>query len=166
MTEKELTAKLRTLAGDISTISEEAKRNLIYYYESFEERDNIIRNMYVHDYAPVRTSAPTAFANNSNERLMVYERFVDGYSGYMVNTLSEYREHIRRKDEAGKLLTYIMSLPCVCTRVIYYCYVRNMPVREVCSSLFMSKSTFYRYRKLAIELLVSKYNEEAENNMV
>ena len=166
MTAEELTAKLRTLAGDINTISEEAKHNLIYYYESFEERDSMIRNMYVRDYAPVRTSAPTAFANNSNERLMIYEKFVDGYSRYMNNTLSEYREHIRRKEEAGKLLTYIMSLPCVCTRVIYYCYVRDMSVEEVCRSLFMSKSTFYRYRKLAIELLVSKYNEDGEHNMV
>jgi len=160
MTAEIIISRLKTLADDINTVSEEAKRSLIYYYESFEERDDIIRNMYIQDYAPVKTSVPSAFSDHANDRLMIYERFVDGYTRYMDNTLSEYYDLIKRKEDAGKLLTYIMSLPCVCTRVIYYAYVRRMPIDDICSSLYMSRSTFYRYRRTAIELLVSKYNEE------
>ena len=163
MTEEMITARLRTLSEDIAEISEEAKKELIYYCEASGEREQIIKDMYAKDFAPVKTSAPTGFSNGAHDRLMLYEEFVDGYSRYLDNTLKEYRKHISRKEEARRLLTYIMSLPGVCTRVIYMAYVRKMPIEDVCKSLYMSKSTFYRYRKLAIQLLTMRYNESDNN---
>ena len=157
MTDKMIKERLKTIAKDLSFVDEDAKQCLRFYREATEERDELIRDMYAKEYAPVATSAATCFSRDVYTRLNTYDSYISGYEEYIENTINEYRAKIKRKDEARRLVVLILSLPSVCNRVIYFAYLKNMPVEELCKDLYMSKSTYYRYRNTAIKLLAKQF---------
>ena len=66
----------------------------------------------------------------------------------------------KRKEEARSLLTMVMTLPANLTRVIYLAYLKRLPVDQLCENLFMSRSTYYRYRHVAIKMLAESFDPE------
>ena len=158
MEKKALIFRLKTLADDINSIDEEASRCLYIYNETLQGRDDYIKNMYVKDFAPIKTSVPTNFSKDRETRIEVYEDFIASYDEFLRKTLIEYHDLISRKSESLFILAQILSLPFVCSRVLYLSFVKKYKVKEVCDSLYMSQSTYYRYRSRAIDLLLDRLN--------
>ena len=160
MTEYEIKERLKTLAEDINSTDTDAMRSLMFYCDASEEQEDLIRNMYAQEHAPVHTSDTDGFSSGDKENITQYEEFVSGYESYLNRTLKEYYEKTRRQKIARDILVEVMNLPCVHTRVIYYTYLHKMSIHQVCDSLFMSRSTYYRYHKEAIMLIAKRYNEK------
>lgn len=159
MDQNEIKKRLKTLSHDLNCVEDEAKQRLLACIDSQEEGEKLIRDMYTKDYAPVSTSLPAGFTSGAKDRLLLYEEFVCGFEGYLKDTINDYRSLINRKNEAFRLLTCIMSLSSVCTKIMYMTYVRNMSMDEVCNKLYMSRSTYFRYHKAAVIQLEKKYND-------
>lgn len=164
MDKKVILKKLKTLADDINSIDQEASKCLYVYNEALQGRDEYIKNLYAEEFAPVKTSVVTGFSRNHEMRIEVYEDFISGYDEFLKSTLIEYHDLIERKTESLYLLAQILSLPFVCSRLLYLSYVRKFTVAEVCENLYMSVSTYYRYRGIAIQMLLDRLNNpEIEN---
>ena len=159
MDQAEIKKRLKTLSHDLNCVEDDAKQRLMACIDSQEECEKLIRDMYTKDYAPVNTSMSSGFTSGAKDRLALYEEFVCGFDGYLKDTIDDYKSVINRKNEAYRLLTCIMSLSSVCTKIMYLTYVRNMTMDEVCSKLYMSRSTYFRYHKAAIIQLEKKYND-------
>ncbi|SCW27439.1 Protein of unknown function [Ruminococcaceae bacterium YRB3002] len=163
MTEHELKNRLKTLQDDLKPEQNDAMRELMYYCDATDEQEDLIRRMYAAECAPVHTSDINGFSSGDKEHISVFEEYVEGYKAYRARILKEYYEKMRKQKNARELLVNVMNLPGVCTRIMYNTYLRRMSIRKVCETLYMSRSTFYRYHSESIALLLRKYNE-AENS--
>ena len=160
MDQAEIKRRLKTLSEDLNRVEDDAKQRLMACIESQEECETLIRDMYTKDYSPVNTSTSAGFTSGAKDRLQLYEEFVCGFDRYLKETIDDYNSVITRKNEAYKLLTFIMSLSSVCTKIMYLTYVRNMTMDEVCKRLFMSRSTYFRYHRAALDQLEKKYEQD------
>ena len=164
MDQTEIKKRLKSLSEDLNRVEDIARQRLKLCIESQEECENLIRDMYIKDYSPVNTSMTSGFTSGAKDRLMLYEEFVYGFDRYLKETIDDYNSSITRKNEAYRLLTYIMSLSSVCTKIMYLTYVLNKTMDEVCKSMFMSRSTYFRYHRAALVQLEKKYNETGDDS--
>jgi len=154
MDRDELIRRLKSLPDDINANNEGVKKAIQYYLDAAEDKDKFIKDAYASDYAPFATSAVTGFSRDADDRMEIYEKFIEGFDSYLIQLVEEYLEIVERKKEARKLLTLIMNLPPKHTKIIYYIYLKHMSVDELCEKLYMSRATFYRYKGQAVKMLI------------
>jgi len=160
MSEQEILARLKTLVNDVNSDDTEAKKCIQEYCDATEEKDNIIKDQYAEENAPVATASADEFSSSDKSNQGFFDQYVLGYDEYLTNMLKEYNSLMKRKIEARKLMTMVMMLPFKLSRVIYLAYIRQVPVEDLCNDLYMSRSTYYRYRSVALKILAKNYDPE------
>ncbi|MBP5260860.1 MAG: DUF1492 domain-containing protein [Clostridiales bacterium] len=160
MTEIEMIERLKRLPDDINALDNDLRKNVSDYLCASEEKDRLIKERYAGERAPAVTSRVNGFSRDAQDKLDFYDDFIDDYERYIDNVVDEYKLLTKRKEEARSLLTMVMTLPANLTRVIYLAYLKRLPVDQLCENLFMSRSTYYRYRHVAIKMLAESFDPE------
>ena len=89
--------------------------------------------------------------------------FTEGYDIFVKKIEKHYAELVQKRKEAMRLFTCMVSLPLSMSSVLYLTYFKRLDPDEVSVQLFMSRSTYYRTKQKAIQLLVIRCREQEAN---
>ncbi|MBO4636786.1 MAG: hypothetical protein J5685_06535 [Clostridiales bacterium] len=148
----ELLEKLRKLRRDIS-LGDGDDRFEQFIRESINDREDLAREFYFGENAPVSVSKTEYTHNNTADMNKIMIDVVSGFEEFMDRIVKEKNRDYERKKEAATLLKSIMILPMPYCQILYLRYYKCFNWQQVCFIVHMGKTTFYRKHDEAVEML-------------
>jgi len=127
--------------------------------EQDKDRKELL-SLYVHDHAPCAVTSSEYGAQSDVDYTAIMIDFTDGFETYSKKMKDEIDRIVVRNTHALYLFLNILKLPHPASEVLYYRYYKKMSAVDVQKKLYMSRSTYFRVNKAALELLVDKYNSD------
>ena len=149
-----LLRKLNSLYKDVNSAPERTE----------EEKRKIIMNLYAGYYAPAKVTDYSGLPKRRCDMTGEMLDFVENFDKYIASLEDEYNYYIRQKREAVALLAMILSLRQPYSRILYLRYYKKMPPEKMCIELHIARSTLFRKRNDALEVLAEMFAEN--NNLV
>lgn len=151
--ELELLKMLSELHEAIRRPSEDLLLKFACYAKTRSEREFLIKEMYISDYAlasVVDTERDVIEVEPDPDR---YNDFVIGFDKYLERTEKEIDEIINDNRQALIVFRTMLGLEHPYSTLLYNEFFRELPRKELLNTMYMSKSTFYRKRTIALEKL-------------
>ena len=159
-----LLRKLNSLYKDVNSAPEDTTSYLSFIKRTEEEKRKIIMDLYAGYYAPAKVTDYSGLPKRRCDMTGEMLDFVENFDKYIASLEDEYNYYIRQKREAVALLAMILSLRQPYSRILYLRYYKNMPPEKMCIELHIARSTLFRKRNDALEVLAEMFAEN--NNLV
>jgi len=85
--------------------------------------------------------------------------FSQGFDKYIASLEKEYADAKRRRNEAVKLLTMLMTLKPPYSMILYLRYYRKISPKDACYQLHIARSTLFRKQSAALTQLSELFAE-------
>ena len=158
----ELLDRLRNLRGDIS-FGDEEDRFKMFIDESINDREELARQFYFSENAPITVSDLEYTHGNSANMNKIMIEVVEGFENFLDQIMIEQQKEDRRKREAASLLKTIMLLPRPYSQILYLRYYKCFNWRTVCHLVNLERSSYYRKHNKAVDLLEEILEPEKED---
>lgn len=149
---RSLMIRLKSMRSDIEMQGE--LKDLIEKYGSGLR--NRLSDAYSKDHAPVKVSNPVYSGKGECDMTSIYLEYSTGLDEFLSNLNSEYDRLIRSSSAAVSLYSNIIALPEEYAKVLLLTFYYEEPVDSVRNIMFISRASYYRYKKEAITLLAYK----------
>ena len=120
-----------------------------------EDKNRNLMDYYTHFYAPCKVSSPEPVICGQGDMNDTMIDFSEGYDKFIKALGEEYANHIIRRRNASILLTKLLSLNHLQTRILYYYYYKAMDEKMIIDLMFISRSTFYRIKNNGLTMLTA-----------
>jgi len=154
MYEEVLRERLESLYTDLTCTNNEAVALVNLMNDSIDDKNNIIKDVYFRDRAPVKVLS-TVFSG-SGGTYDIENELIDVSAGYdkFIKKLS-YKTScvLNRHALALTLFLEILALPDPYSKILYLHFFKSLPLTQVSEILFISKSACYRYSEKGINML-------------
>jgi DNA-directed RNA polymerase specialized sigma24 family protein len=160
ISKKELRAmlllKLSTLQYDLIRVPEEARRYLLDIRKTKNDKYKAM-DVYAEDNSPVKVTDLSGLPKRACDMTGEMIDFSEGFDRYILSIEKEYAAAKRRRSEAIRLLTMVMSLKQPYSRILYLRYYRKMSPEDACYELHVSRSTMFRKQNVALDRLAEMF---------
>ena len=163
VTRKELKAmlmnRLNTLQYDLIKSPEEANRCLSDLKETRNDKIKALMDDYAKDNAPVKVSDISGIPKRECDMTGEMIDFCEGFDRYIDSIEKEYASIKKRRKEAVKLMTMLMSIKQPYAKILYLRYYRKMSPEVACKEMHIARSTMFRRQSNALNLLSDLFAE-------
>ncbi|MBO4459987.1 MAG: hypothetical protein J5715_06130 [Clostridiales bacterium] len=118
--------------------------------------DDDLINMYSSNYSPVKVSDPVYKGKGECDMTSIFLDYSTGFDDFIEYIDTEYRRLIKTSSAAVTLYSNVISLPNVYAKLLLLTFYYEEPVDTIINMLFISRASYYRYKKEAITLLAYK----------
>lgn len=164
VTKKELKTivltKLNSLQYDVNTVPEEAKRYLSELRKTRNDKRNVLMDMYASENAPVKVTDYSGTPKRDCDMTGEMIDFSKGFDNYIASLEKEYAAAKKRRKEALRLLTMMLTLKLPYSRILYLRYFRKLSPEDTSSELHIARSTLFRKQNAAISQLSELFAED------
>ena len=161
ITKEELKAmlliRLNTLQYDLVKVPEEAKRFLSDLLKTRNDKRKMLLDTYAEDYAPVKVADLSGLPKRECDMTGEMIDFSEGFDNYILSIEKEYTAAKKRRSEAIRLLTMLMSLKQPYSRLLYLRYYRKLSPEDACYEMHIARSTMFRKQSIALDKLTEIY---------
>lgn len=157
---KDLKKSLMNLYEDLNNSTNSIVHKLILYNMTKEDRYKYYRNMYLKDFLPTQVVDYKKPFISSDFDLEIYDRFIDNLDAYIESQEKSLNDLICKHQRAVKIFRLIITLPSPMSDVLYLTYFKQMPIPDVMSTLYMSRPTYFRNKRNAINLIYDSLNSK------
>ena len=160
ITKKELKAmlllKLSTLQYDLIKVPEEARRYLLDIRKTRNDK-NTAMDAYAEDNSPVKVTDLSGLPKRECDMTGEMIDFSEGFDRYILSIEKESAAAKKRRSEAIRLLTMVMSLKQPYSRILYLRYYRKMSPENACYEMHVARSTMFRKQNVALDKLAEMF---------
>ena len=151
--------RLKNLNKDLNGSNDETTDFFVKLCRVYEDKKLNLMDVYAKYYTGAKIT-DTAFMPAGNSDMTDYMiHFSEGYDVFIKKIEKHYTDLVCKRKEAIKLFTCMVSLPLCMSSLLYLTYFKEMTPDEVRKKMFISRSTYYRMKHEAVELLLDKYKE-------
>ncbi|MBP5653985.1 MAG: hypothetical protein J6X33_00570 [Clostridiales bacterium] len=118
--------------------------------------DRYLYDVYSKTYAPVKVSDTVYKGRGECDMTSIFLEYSAGFDDFLSDINKEYDRLIRSSSAAVSLYSNIISLPNTYAKVLLLTFYYEAPVDSILQLLFISRSSYYRYKNEAITLLAYK----------
>ena len=145
MYEDNLLTRLKSLYVDLICGGEEAESLVNFMTESIDDKVTVIRDLYYHDYAPVKVLNPSYTVKGGRNDIEAEIISVsEGYDGFIKKLSCQTSNVLSRHSSALNLFLNILSLPDPYARILYLRYFKCLNMDDISKEMFMSRSQCYK----------------------
>ena len=165
MYEELLRTRLNNLYEDLTCSSEEAVTLVSFMSNAMEDKSTIIRDMYYHDYAPVRVLNPAHTIKGGVQDIEAEIIAVsEGYDNFIKKINNRTSNVLNRHATALALFLNILALPEPYNRLLYMRFFKGLKIDDLSREMFCSKSSCYRKIERGIYILNKLMNAKEEES--
>ncbi|MBR5358816.1 MAG: DUF1492 domain-containing protein [Clostridiales bacterium] len=160
---KTMVQRLKNLNKDLNGTGGDETDFFVKLCRLYEDKKVNLMEIYAKYYSGAKVTN-TAFVPAGPSDMTDYMvHFTEGYDIFVKKIEKHYAELVQRRKEAMRLFTCMVSLPLSMSSVLYLTYFKRLEPDEVSDQLYMSRSTYYRTKQKAIQLLVIRCREQEAN---
>jgi len=111
---------------------------------------------YSKDHAPVKVTDTVFRGKGECDMTSIYLEYSTGFDEFLSNLNSEYDRLIRSSSAAVSLYSNIIALPDEYAKVLLLTFYYEESVDTIRNIMFISRASYYRYKREAITLLAYK----------
>ncbi|MBR1906198.1 MAG: DUF1492 domain-containing protein [Clostridiales bacterium] len=154
-----LITRLNTLHSDVNNRNEKAESYLSELRKTRNEKRKALMDIYAGENAPVKVTDYSGIPKKECDMTGEMIDFSQGFDDYIASLEKEYADAKRRRNEAIKLLTMLMTLKTPYSMILYLRYYRRLSPKDACRQLHIARSTLFRKQNTALSLLSELYAE-------
>ena len=154
---KDMVIRLKKLNADLNGSYDETTDFFIKLCRLYEDKKTDLMNVYAKYYTGAKITDPEFVPAGNSDMTDYMIRFSEGYEIFVKKLEKHYADIVRKRKEAISLFTCMVSLPLSMSCVLYLTYFKELTPEEVTKRLYISRSTYFRLKHRAVELLVDKY---------
>lgn len=158
---KEMLRRLKNLNNDLNGSDDEVTDFFVRLCRIYEDRRENLMDVYARYYTGAKITDPTFMPAGNSDMTDYMIHFSEGYDVFIKNIEKHYAEIVHKRKEAIMLFTCMVSLPLTMSCLLYLTYFKSLTPDEVKERLFISRSTYFRLKHRAVELLMEKYNKQS-----
>lgn len=162
-TEKELKAlllnKLNSMHSDINSLPENAKYYLTELRKTRNDKLRALMDLYSRDYAPAKVTDFSGMPKKQGDMTGEMIDFSNGFDSYIDSLEKEYMAAKKKRGDAIRLLTLLLSLKQPYSRILYLRYYKRLSPEQARFEMNISRSTLFRKQNAALDELVELYAE-------
>ena len=154
MEHNELIERLKRLNEDLNCGEREANTLIHELTGHYKSTGFDLMDEYARLFAPVKTSPdPDSAKGGPVDMTKLMVDFSEGYTEFVAKLESAYINILEKRRGAVDLFSKMVSLPFPEARILFLTYYKNMSPEEIRDCLYISRATYYRSKKAAIESL-------------
>lgn len=156
MKRNELKKRLDNLYDDLNNSNDEILKKYYLFDMSKNDREEYFRKIYIDECLPTRVMNYDRDRIDKDFDYDVFDRFISSIDEYIVAQEEELNKIIANHQNAVILFREVINLPSPMSDILYLSYFKQMSTKEIMSKLYMSRPTYFRTKRAAITLLLSK----------
>lgn len=160
MNRDDLKKRLNSLYDNLRYSNEEILSKYYLLNLSKNDRDEYFKKIFFNDYLPTKVINYSKDKVNQDIDLEILDKFVSGIDDYVRNQEIELNRVIVNHQTAVKIFREIISLPSPMSDLLYLTYFKKYKSSQVMAKLFLSRPTYFRTKRIAINMLLNKLNIE------
>jgi DNA-directed RNA polymerase specialized sigma24 family protein len=154
-----LVTRLNSLHSDVNSRNEKAERYLTELKKTRNDKRKALMDLYAAEKAPVKVTDYSGLPKKECDMTGEMLDFSQGFDEYIASLEKEYMELKRRRNEAIKLLTMLMTLKPPYSMILYLRYYRKISPKDACYQLHIARSTLFRKQSAALTQLSELFAE-------
>ncbi len=154
MYENQLLSRLKNLYTDLTCSGQEAENLVNFMTDSIDDKVTVIRDLYYHDYAPVKVLNPSyTLKGGRNDIEAEIISVSEGYDSFLKKISCQTSNVLSKHSSALNIFLHILALPQPYARILYLRYFKGLNMDEISKELFISKSQCYRKHQEGVYIL-------------
>lgn len=154
-----LITKLNALQVDVNSVSEEAGRYLSELKKAKNDQRSFLMDLYAGDHAPVKVTDYSGVPKRECDMTGEMIDFSKGFEKYISSLEKEYAAAKKRRKEAIRLFTMVLSLKLPYSRILYLRYYWKLSPEDTSNKMHIARSTLFRKQNAAISQLSELFAE-------
>jgi len=154
-----LVTRLNSLHSDVNARNEKAECYLAELKKARKDKRKALMDLYAAENAPVKVADLSRLPKKECDMTGEMIDFSQGFDKYIASLEKEYADAKRRRNEAVKLLTMLMTLKPPYSMILYLRYYRKISPKDACYQLHIARSTLFRKQSAALTQLSELFAE-------
>ena len=158
---KDMVRRLKNLNKDLNGTDEESTDSFVRLCRLYEDKKLDLMDVYAQYYTGAKITDTQFIPSGSSDMTDYMIHFSEGYDVFIKKIEKHYSDIVRKRKEAILLFTCMVSLPLSMSSLLYLTYFKELTPDEVTHKLYISRSTYYRMKHKAVELLMVKFKNHS-----
>ncbi len=160
---KDMIKRLKNLNKDLGCSDAEETDFFIKLCRLYEDKRINLMDVYARYYTGAKITDTAFMPQGSSDMTDYMIHFSEGYDIFVKRIEKHYAELVRKRKDAITLFTCMVSLPLNMSCLLYLTYFKCLSPDEVKERLYISRSTYFRLKHRAIELLIDRYKNQTDS---
>ena len=160
---KAMVQRLKNLNKDLNGTGDDETDFFVKLCRLYEDKKVNLMEIYAKYYSGAKVTDTAYIPAGTSDMSDYMIHFSEGYDIFVKKIEKHYAEIVQKRKEAMRLFTCMVSLPLNMSAVLYLTYFKCLDPDEVRVQLFMSRSTYYRIKQKAIQMLIVRCREQEAN---
>ena len=155
-----LIARLNSLHDDVCNVPEDVMLYISELKKTRKDKNDVLMDLYSAEHAPVKVADYSGIPKSECDMTGEMIDFSKGFDHYIAALEKEYAAAMKRRKEAIRLLTMMLSLKLPYAKLLYLRYYRKLSPDDTSYEMHIARSTLFRRQNTAISQLSELFAED------
>lgn len=145
--------RLECILDDLTVSGVKANHLMVMIGESNDDKMKLLNDIYFSENAPIKRIREEFLPGVEGDTTEEMLELSMGFDTFVKSLGEAAKNEIEKHARALKLFSKVMELPVQLSGIIYLRYIKLLPIDEICKTLYICRSTYFRLQDQAIEIL-------------
>ena len=155
-----LISRLNSLRSDVSSVPEDVMLYLSEMKKTRKDKHDVLMDIYAAENVPVKVADYSGIPKRECDMTGEMIDFSQGFDNYIAALEKEYEAAMKRRKEAIRLLTMMLTLKLPYAKLLYLRYYRKLSPEDTSYKMHIARSTLFRRQNTAISQLSELFAED------